>query len=72
MIDDILKQVLQRIEDSVTLPVRYLYARMPDDKAPVRFWMPPRPGKYERRRVQQLRDLGFSVRIWSPMAGPNF
>lgn len=72
MLDDVLKKSLSRFSDSIQLPVRYLFARMPGDIAPVRFWLPPRPGRYERRRVKQLRDLGFSVRIWSPSPGANF
>ena len=72
MFDFDLKQFMQRFDDSINLPVRYVFARMPGDKAPVRFWLPPRPGRYERWRVKQLRDLGFSVRIWSPMPEPNF
>jgi len=72
MLDKILMDKIRAVFDEISLPPRYLYARMPDERAPVRLWLPPRPGKYERRRVKQFRDLGFSVRIWSPMAEPNF
>lgn len=72
MLDDILKKSLRDFCDELRLPVRYVYARMPGERAPVRFWLPPRPGEYEHRRVKQLRDLGFVVRIWSPPPGPNF
>ena len=72
MFDFDVEKFCSDFRDSIQLPVRYLFARMPGDIAPVRFWLPPRPGSYERRRVRQLRDLGFVVRIWSPPPEPNF
>lgn len=70
MLNKELRQSLARFRDELLLPPRYMYGRKKGERAPVRIWLPPRPGRYERRRRKQLRRMGYSVRIWSPSVEP--